>query len=90
MSFALVVASGEHEVRAEAMRQDMSEAERQALTDELMHLRQEHRDLDDAILALEERDLPDKLQIQRLKKKKLLIKDQIMALSSKLTPDIIA
>jgi len=72
------------------MRQDMSQAERQALTDEMMRLRQEHRDLDDAILALEEREMPDKLQIQRLKKKKLLIKDEIMALSSRITPDIIA
>ena len=72
------------------MRQDMSQAERQALTDELARLRQEHRDLDDAILALEERDSPDKLQIQRLKKKKLALKDQIMALSYRLTPDIIA
>jgi len=72
------------------MRQDMSQAERQALTDELMRLRQEHRDLDDAILALQERELPDKLQIQRLKKKKLSIKDQIVALSYRLTPDIIA
>jgi hypothetical protein len=72
------------------MRQGMSEAERQALTDELAHLRQEHRDLDDAILALESLGSPDKLQIQRLKKRKLMLKDDISRLSDRLTPDIIA
>lgn len=72
------------------MRQPMSEAERQALTDELSHLRQEHRDLDDAILALEEVGAPDKLQIQRLKKRKLFLKDEISRVSDRLTPDIIA
>ncbi|MGL4279614.1 MAG: YdcH family protein, partial [Albidovulum sp.] len=59
------------------MRQPMSEAERQALTDELALRRQEHRDLDDAILALEALGAPDKLQVQRLKKRKLALKDDI-------------
>lgn len=72
------------------MRQDMSQAERQALTDEMNRLREEHRDLDDATQALEAMERPDRLQIQRLKKRKLLLRDQIVALSSKLTPDIIA
>ncbi|HRK23818.1 MAG TPA: DUF465 domain-containing protein [Beijerinckiaceae bacterium] len=72
------------------MRQPMSEAERQALTHELEQHRQEHRDLDDAILALEALGAPDKLQIQRLKKRKLLLKDEITRLSDRLTPDIIA
>lgn len=68
----------------------MSEAERQALSDELAVLRQEHRDLDDAILALEGIGAPDKLQIQRLKKRKLMLKDEITRISDRLTPDIIA
>lgn len=74
----------------ELMRQTMSEAEWQALTDELAARRQEHRDLDDAIMALESLGVPDKLQVQRLKKRKLLLKDEIARLSDKLTPDIIA
>jgi len=57
---------------------------------ELVRLRQEHRDLDDAILALEHLGSPDKLQIQRLKKRKLMLKDRIVQLSDRLTPDIIA
>lgn len=72
------------------MRQPMSQAEKQALTDELLRRREEHRDLDGAILALEALGLPDKLQIQRLKKRKLLLKDEIVRLSDRLTPDIIA
>lgn len=72
------------------MHQRMSEAERQALTDELGLRRQDHRDLDDAIVALESLGAPDKLQIQRLKKRKLLLKDEIARLSERLTPDIIA
>lgn len=72
------------------MRQGMSEAEWQALTDELEHRRQEHRDLDDAIAALEALGSLDKLQVQRLKKRKLLLKDEIVRLSDRLTPDIIA
>jgi hypothetical protein len=72
------------------MRQAMSGAERQALTDKLELCRQEHRDLDDAILALEGLGSLDQLQIQRLKKRKLMLKDEITKLSDKLTPDIIA
>lgn len=68
----------------------MSQAERQALADQLDLLRQEHRDLDDAILALEALGAPDKLQVQRLKKRKLMIKDEVVRISDRLTPDIIA
>ncbi|MGR3490934.1 MAG: YdcH family protein [Shimia sp.] len=53
-------------------------------------LRAEHRDLDDAISALEERPAPDLLQMRRLKKQKLALKDQIARLEDRLTPDIIA
>jgi hypothetical protein len=57
---------------------------------ELARLKQEHRDLDTAIEALERMVAGDQLQIQRLKKRKLILKDQIMRLEDQLTPDIIA
>lgn len=61
-----------------------------AIRHELAQLRQEHRDLDDAIEALHDQTRPDSLQIQRLKKRKLVLKDRISALEDKLLPDIIA
>jgi len=61
-----------------------------AVRNELAQLRQEHRDLDSAIAALQGQASPDNLQIQRLKKRKLLLKDRITALEDKLLPDIIA
>jgi hypothetical protein len=60
------------------------------LVTELARLREEHRDLDAAIDALEAITAADQLQIQRLKKRKLFLKDRIIALSDQLTPDIIA
>lgn len=56
----------------------------------LLDMRQEHRDLDEAISALSTRKPQDQLQISRLKKRKLHLKDQIAVLASHLTPDIIA
>ena len=53
-------------------------------------LRTEHRDLDAAIAALAEAGGPDQLQVARLKKRKLALKDQISAIEDYLTPDIIA
>lgn len=53
-------------------------------------LRQEHRDLDEVIHRLIEDPHHDQLQVQRLKKRKLGIKDQIIRLESQLLPDIIA
>ena len=53
-------------------------------------LREEHQDLDAAVQALEERPQPDMLQIARLKKKKLALKDKIGRLEDQLMPDIIA
>jgi hypothetical protein len=61
-----------------------------AVRNELARLRQEHRDLDSAIAALQNQTYPDNLQIQRLKKRKLVLKDRISALEDKLLPDIIA
>ena len=56
----------------------------------LAALRSEHRDLDDVIARLSERTPFDQLQLQRLKKRKLLLKDQISKIESELLPDIIA
>ena len=56
----------------------------------LEELRSEHRDLDDVIQRLAETSPFNQLQIQRLKKRKLALKDQITKLESQLLPDIIA
>lgn len=48
----------------------------------------EHRDLDRAIEALEQNPLHDELQLKRLKKRKLMLKDQIARLESELIPDL--
>ncbi|HZT21164.1 MAG TPA: YdcH family protein, partial [Dongiaceae bacterium] len=53
-------------------------------------LRLEHRDLDDVISRLSESVPVSQVQLQRLKKRKLMLKDQIARLESKLLPDIIA
>ncbi|MBM3733698.1 MAG: DUF465 domain-containing protein [Rhodospirillales bacterium] len=62
----------------------------QALKERLEALRLEHRDLDDVIRRLTENDRHDRLQLQRLKKRKLLLKDQISTIENLLIPDIIA
>ena len=51
-------------------------------------LRLEHRDLDDAIAALEQHTYVDQLQLRRLKKRKLQLKDAITRLESRLIPDL--
>ena len=56
----------------------------------LEHLRVEHRDLDAAITALTEAGSTDQLQIARLKKRKLALRDQIAIIEDQLIPDIIA
>ncbi len=61
-----------------------------AINGRLGELRQEHGDLDDAIRALAGGGTFNHLQLQRLKKRKLQIKDQIAKLESLLVPDIIA
>ncbi|MCJ8138750.1 YdcH family protein [Falsirhodobacter halotolerans] len=53
-------------------------------------LRQEHRDLDEAILALTASPAPDALRLQRLKRRKLCLKDEIVRIEDRLIPDIIA
>src|SRR5262249_25423475 len=62
----------------------------EALTAKLAELKSEHRDLDDVIARLAERAPFDQLQLQRLKKRKLALKDQIAKIESELLPDIIA
>ncbi len=57
---------------------------------ELEVFRREHRDLDEAITALVEKSTSDQLTLQRLKKKKLQLKDLIARIEDRLTPDIIA
>jgi hypothetical protein len=64
---------------------DLAELRRQ-----LEELRSEHRDLDDVIRRLAGGGPFDQLQMQRLKKRKLVLKDQIALIESKLLPDIIA
>ncbi|QAY79484.1 YdcH family protein [Sphingosinicella sp. BN140058] len=57
---------------------------------QLVRLRTEHRDLDAAIEALRAMTAPDQLQLARLKKRKLRLKDEISVLEDMLIPDIIA
>jgi hypothetical protein len=57
---------------------------------QLTVIKSEHRDLDDAISALVEKGTADQLTLQRLKKRKLALKDKISRLADRLTPDIIA
>ncbi len=64
--------------------------EEEALRQRLTELELEHRDLDDVIARLTERAPYDQLQLQRLKKRKLVLKDQISRIEGKLYPDIIA
>lgn len=60
------------------------------LATRLQTLRLEHRDLDDAIAALVTAAQPDQLQVARLKKRKLRLRDEIAAIEDQLVPDIIA
>ena len=66
----------------------MSEQNTIAIEARLIELQQEHRDLDLAIAALVGTPLHDELQLKRVKKRKLLLKDQIAFLQSQLDPDI--
>ncbi|MBS1219536.1 MAG: hypothetical protein H6R21_2669 [Proteobacteria bacterium] len=62
--------------------------ETDAIEARIAELKLEHRDLDDVILRLMQTPVRDQLQLQRLKKRKLLVKDQIAILERQLTPDI--
>lgn len=68
----------------------MTEHDEQQVRIELARLRQEHRDLDAAIAAMVALGSGDSIQIQRLKKRKLVLKDRIQHLEDQILPDIIA
>ncbi|GAA6189042.1 DUF465 domain-containing protein [Litorivita sp. NS0012-18] len=69
---------------------DISMKTDEVLRVELEVFKREHRDLDEAIHALTERGTADALTMQRLKKRKLRLKDLIAQIEDRLTPDIIA
>jgi len=65
-------------------------AETVGMRNQVALLKQEHKDLDESILALEAVPLPDQILIARLKRKKLAVRDRISKLDDKINPDIIA
>jgi hypothetical protein len=68
----------------------MTNEEERELRAQLARLHQEHRDLDAAIEALQVSPASDLIQVQRLKKRKLQLRDRISFMEDQLTPDIIA
>jgi hypothetical protein len=68
----------------------MTNEDERELENELARLQQEHRDLDAAIDALHQSPAPDLLRLQRLKKRKLQLRDRIAFIEDQITPDIIA
>ena len=68
----------------------LTQDEERELREQLARLHQEHRDLDAAIAALVTSPGSDLIQVQRLKKRKLVLRDKIRAIEDQLTPDIIA
>jgi uncharacterized protein (TIGR02444 family) len=75
---------------AMAISEDTPLANDEAIHARIAELRLAHQDLDDAVNALSAKSVPDQLQIARLKKQKLALRDQITRLEDRLTPDIIA
>jgi len=68
----------------------MTREEERELREQLARMQQEHRDLDAAITALVSSPGSDLIQVQRLKKRKLVLRDKIRVIEDQLTPDIIA
>lgn len=62
--------------------------ENNEINERIHDLKLEHKDLDDSLLLMKEQPFIDELQIQRIKKRKLKLKDEIQRLESKLIPDI--
>jgi hypothetical protein len=79
-----------HGAGAMAQQDELSDEERQAILRHIERLREEHRDLDAAIDALLQSGQADRLQVQRLKKRKLQLRDKLSQLEDTVTPDIIA
>jgi hypothetical protein len=77
-------------IRAFQLTHAMTDEDERELESELARLQQEHRDLDAAIDALHQSPAPDLLRLQRLKKRKLLLRDRIAFIEDQITPDIIA
>lgn len=71
-------------------REELSESERAEMRRQIEQLRQEHRDLDAAIEALDNSGAMDRLQMQRIKKRKLALRDRLALLEDLSTPNIIA
>jgi hypothetical protein len=69
---------------------DIGDADRVALMERLVQLTLEHRDLDSVIHRLADDPTHDELQMKRLKRRKLLLKDQIARLQRQLDPDVMA
>ena len=69
---------------------DQFAANDDAILIRIAELRQRHKDLDDAVHAMSLAAMPDQLQIARLKRQKLVLRDKIADLEDQLTPDIIA
>ena len=68
----------------------MTDEDERELANELARLHQEHRDIEAAIEALGMVGAVDQIQVQRLKKRKLLLRDRIAFIEDQITPDIIA
>ena len=66
----------------------MPENDTKSIQKRLMELQLQHRDLDDVVIRLSQDPLVDQLQLTRLKKRKLQLKDQIARLKSQLIPDL--
>ncbi len=69
---------------------DIGDADRVALMERLAALKLEHRDLDQVISVLAKEPAHDELQLSRLKRRKLLLKDQITRLEREIDPDVMA
>ena len=74
----------------DTMHDAIGDPARVALQQRLVEVTLEHRDLDTAIARLAANDVQDELQLRRLKRRKLLLKDQIARLSRQLDPDVLA
>ena len=70
--------------------QSLTEEEKSTIEARILALEVEHHDLDDVIPRLSEHPTQDQLQLRRLKKRKLLLKDSISRLRDRLIPDILA
>jgi len=68
----------------------MAEIDQEAINNKLDELRLEHRDMDDVIHHLMQLGAVEQLQLQRMKKRKLKLKDEIIRLENQLIPDILA